>query len=82
MNDSHYAIKVTAVKTRQKYLGGNGNMALIYLRITSFQVPQPRFDFGNGSILYVLPYNLESRALIGAELLGLPFQKAESNIAA
>lgn len=66
----------------QKYLGGSGNMALIYPRTASFQNPLPPFDFGNGLILYVLPFDLNSCKLIGAECIGHPFQNTQSIIAA
>lgn len=66
----------------QKYLGGSGHMALIYPRTINFELPLPEFDFGNGLILHVLPFDLKSCELIGAERLGLPFQNIQSSVAA
>lgn len=55
----------------QKYLGGNGRMALIYPRTENFRSPLDGFDFGGGLSLVVLPFDLDQECLLGAEHLGL-----------
>ncbi len=58
----------------QKYLNGQGQMALIYPRTDTFTAPLAPFDLGGGLTLVVLPFDLDEEALIGAERLGLPFR--------
>ncbi len=55
-----------------KYLGGKGEMVLIYPRWAPFQAALPVFDFGGGLTLRVLPFDLERECLIDAELTCLP----------
>lgn len=55
-----------------KYLDGQGQMALIYPRSTSFSAPLPHFEFQPGLQLQVLPFDLDADRLIGIEMLGLP----------
>jgi 5-methylcytosine-specific restriction enzyme subunit McrC len=56
----------------QKYLKGQGQMALIYPRTETFREPLAPFDFGGGLTLVVLPFDLDKEALIGTERLGFP----------
>jgi 5-methylcytosine-specific restriction enzyme subunit McrC len=56
----------------QKYLNGNGRMALIYPRDAGFQTPLQPFDMGGGLVLEVLPFDLDEERLMGVERLGLP----------
>lgn len=58
----------------QKYLKGQGQMALIYPRTETFTAPLAPFDFGEGLTLAVLPFDLDEEALIGAERLGLSWR--------
>lgn len=62
-----------------KYLGGEGPMALIYPRTSKFQQPIPAFDFGNNLILQVLPFDIDAGQLIGFETL---FTDSNENIIA
>lgn len=55
-----------------KYLGGRGEMALIYPCTRKFPAPLPSFAFGHGLTLRAMPFDLESDRLIGGEQLGLP----------
>lgn len=59
----------------QKYLGGKGNMALIYPLDAGFQKPLPPFDMGGGLVLQVLPFDLDDELLVGRECLEMPFAK-------
>ncbi|WP_250518976.1 McrC family protein [Caballeronia sp. ATUFL_M1_KS5A] len=54
-----------------KYMGGSGEMALIYPRTSRFWEPLPPFEFGTGLRLHVLPFDLESGRLIGGETIEL-----------
>ncbi len=56
----------------QKYLGGQGELVLIYPRWAPFQTALPLFDFGGGLTLRVLPFDLEREYLVDAELTSLP----------
>lgn len=58
----------------QKYMAGQGQMALIYPRTDSFEVPLAPFDFGGGLTLMVLPFDLDKEVLIGAECLDIPWR--------
>ena len=58
----------------QKYLDGNGQMALIYPRTEAFNAPLAAFDFGGGLSLSVIPFDLDEEVLIGAGPLGLPLR--------
>ncbi len=61
----------------QKYLGGQGELVLIYPRWVPFQVALPLFDFGGGLTLRVLPFDLEREFLVDAELTSLPICSPE-----
>jgi 5-methylcytosine-specific restriction enzyme subunit McrC len=66
----------------QKYLKGQGQMALIYPRTEKFTMPLAPFEFGGGLTLAVLPFDLDEEVLIGAERLGIScgnFSQAKSN---
>ncbi len=56
----------------QKYLGGQGELVLIYPHWSPFQTALPLFDFGGGLTLRVLPFDLEREYLVDAELTLLP----------
>lgn len=55
----------------QKYLHGQGQMALIYPAWRQFQAPLPPFQMGGGLTLHVLPFDLDNERLLGVEALGL-----------
>ncbi|MEP2774440.1 MAG: McrC family protein [Luteolibacter sp.] len=57
----------------QKYLGGSGEMFLIYPRSPHFLRPLPPFDLSADLRLWVVPFDLESDALV------LPFLLAEGS---
>nr|WP_272904127.1 McrC family protein [Pseudomonas petrae] len=48
----------------QKYLGGRGNLVMVYPNQTSFTWFLPAFDFTNQLQLWVIPFDLEQGALI------------------
>lgn len=56
----------------QKYLGGQGRMALIYPRTESFDTPLAPFDFDPQLSLEVLPFDLDQERLLGFTRLALP----------
>ncbi|WP_172151937.1 McrC family protein [Pseudomonas tumuqii] len=59
----------------QKYLGGKGEMVLIYPRWAKFKQALPLFQFSDQLRLWVLPFDLDEERLYGVELLGLPLSK-------
>jgi len=61
----------------QKYLGGQGELVLIYPRWAWFQSALPLFDFGGGLTLRALPFDLERNVLVDAELTSLPLCSLE-----
>jgi 5-methylcytosine-specific restriction enzyme subunit McrC len=60
----------------QKYLQGRGELVLIYPRRAAFQDPLPVFEFNESLRLWVLPFDLERRELIGVTHPGLPLRGA------
>jgi 5-methylcytosine-specific restriction enzyme subunit McrC len=46
-----------------KYLGGAGNIVLIYPKTAGFDLPLPRFDFSPDLTLWVAPFDLEAGLL-------------------
>lgn len=63
----------------QKYLGGRGEMALIYPKWSRFAEPLEPFDFGDGLTLWVLPFDLEEAhggRLLHGKLTNIPFMSA------
>ena len=48
----------------EKYLGGKGEIYLIYPKHEKFQHPLPPFDFSEKLRLWVLPYDLDKECLI------------------
>jgi len=56
----------------QKYLGGVGEMALIYPRFSRFSQPMVPFKFSEELRLHVLPFDLDRDVLLGGAALGLP----------
>jgi 5-methylcytosine-specific restriction enzyme subunit McrC len=65
----------------QRYLGGVGQMALIYPRTATFQAPFSPFDFGGGLNLHVLPFDLDQEQLLGLEELALPMRSSHFPVA-
>jgi 5-methylcytosine-specific restriction enzyme subunit McrC len=56
----------------QKYLGGKGEMALIYPRSAKFTRAMAPFSFSAELRLHVLPFDLDADALLGDVALALP----------
>ncbi|RYE02419.1 MAG: restriction endonuclease [Sphingobacteriales bacterium] len=56
----------------QKYLGGKGEMALIYPRSAQFSRAMTPFNFSSELRLHVLPFDLDTDTLIGDAALALP----------
>ncbi len=54
----------------QKYLNGQGTMALVYPRTATFDAPLPVFQLVPGLDLWVLPFDLTSGRLVLPEGLG------------
>jgi 5-methylcytosine-specific restriction enzyme subunit McrC len=48
----------------QRYLGGVGQMALVYPQHAGFAQPLPAFDFSPDLQLWVLPFDLERGLLV------------------
>ncbi|NAT16166.1 restriction endonuclease, partial [Pseudomonas syringae pv. actinidifoliorum] len=48
----------------QKYLGGQGDLVLIYPKRASFQEALPIFEFSEGLRLWVVPFDLELRRIL------------------
>lgn len=74
----------------QKYLMGNGEMALIFPKCKTFTKPLPIFNYGNGLSLWVLPFDLEAGRLLhggltslpfGAQMTGLPMSNSDADVA-
>jgi len=65
----------------QKYLGGQGRMALVYPATERFQAPLPAFAFDERLHLEVLPFDLERETMGGLERLGLPQSLAACGLA-
>jgi 5-methylcytosine-specific restriction enzyme subunit McrC len=63
----------------QKYLSGEGQLALIYPKRESFTKPLPLFDFGLGLSLWVLPFDLDTGCLVHESLTSLPFLATQCN---
>ena len=68
------------------YLGGNGDMALVYPKTDMFDEPLPPFLFPTteGLRLWVLPFCLRARSLQAPEGQGFPniFRQARGSAAA
>lgn len=58
----------------QKYMDGEGRMALIYPMSEAFRAPLDCFEFSAGLRLDVLPFDLEGDRLIGEGRLELPYK--------
>ncbi len=58
----------------QKYLGGMGDMALIYPMSARFRRPMTPFSFSADLRLHVLPFDLDDDRLSGMSALDLPSQ--------
>jgi len=58
----------------QKYLGGSGEMLLIYPQTKYFSAPLPVFYFSNELRLWVLPFNLNEGLLILCPEIHLPIK--------
>lgn len=61
----------------QKYLGGQGEMLLIYPRTEGFQQPLPPFDFSSELRLWVVPFDLQTDTLCLGNSLQLPWLPAK-----
>lgn len=55
-----------------KYLGGEGELALIYPGSDAFIKPLPPFSLGHRLTLHVLPFNLSREQLVGSAQASLP----------
>lgn len=64
----------------QKYLGGQGEMVLIYPQHKRFAEVLPTFDFGGGLQLRVIPFDLAKGCLVHNGCTGLPFRVAEEHV--
>lgn len=60
----------------QRYLGGKGDMALIYPAWRGFTRPLPVFDFGQNLRLFVLPFDLDGDELLRPDREPLPLTAA------
>lgn len=60
----------------QRYLGGEGEMALIYPRWKQFNAPLPPFEFDDKLRLYVLPFDLDANELHLPAMIKLPLLPA------
>jgi 5-methylcytosine-specific restriction enzyme subunit McrC len=49
-----------------KYLGGEGELVLIYPRRSAFDAPLQVFEFASQLKLWVLPFDMERGVLLGA----------------
>ncbi|WP_454055683.1 McrC family protein [Cupriavidus sp. Marseille-Q8015] len=58
----------------QKYLGGEGEVVLLYPRHQAFRVPLPIFRFDDRLSLWVLPFDLDTGSIVGGEGTGLPMR--------
>jgi 5-methylcytosine-specific restriction enzyme subunit McrC len=56
----------------EKYLNGEGGLILIYPSRVAFSEPLPVFEYSPQLSLWVLPFNLERRLLIGYQTAELP----------
>ena len=50
-----------------KYLGGQGNLCLIYPGYEHFTRPLPPFDLDTALRLWVIPYDMDSKGLVAGE---------------
>ena len=55
----------------QRYLGGSGELFLIFPKNESFQQPLEAFEFSNSLRVWVLPFDLDSDLLKIPEIPGL-----------
>lgn len=58
----------------QRYMGGKGELALIYPMWRKFDAPLPPFDFDDQLRLHVLPFDLDGDELLLPEESSLPLQ--------
>lgn len=63
----------------QKYLGGSGELALIYPLRKLFNHPLGHFDYSENLRLWVLPFDLENRRLVHRGLTTLPLRDPDQN---
>lgn len=64
-----------------KYLGGKGDLALIYPRHLPFNAPLEPFSFSELLRLWVLPFDLGRECLVHEDWVGLPLRHVEAGIA-
>lgn len=60
----------------QRYLGGTGDMALIYPKWKQLNAPLPPFEFDNELRLHVLPFDLDTNELHLPAIAKLPLLQA------
>jgi len=58
----------------QKYLGGMGEMVLIYPQTVNFSAPLPVFHFSDDLCLWVLPFDLNEEILLLSPNMRLPIK--------
>jgi 5-methylcytosine-specific restriction enzyme subunit McrC len=63
----------------QRYMGGMGEMLMIYPKRTAFAKPLPVFDFGNELRLWVVPFDLENECLVHGDCSNLPLRGREED---
>jgi 5-methylcytosine-specific restriction enzyme subunit McrC len=66
----------------QKYLGGVGELALIYPKTAAFFKALSPFSFSPQMRLHVLPFDLDNDVLIGHDAVGLPLRMRRCSTAA
>lgn len=66
----------------ERYMGGRGQMALIYPFSATFHEPLAPFAFGPNLSLHVLPFDLDREELIGWEVLGMSCESIEAETTA
>lgn len=58
-----------------KYMGGHGDMALVYPLSPTFQRPLAPFSFSDDLRLHALPFDLEIDSLLGSQVMQLPLNQ-------
>lgn len=58
----------------QRYLGGQGEMVLVYPASKTFTAALPVFDFGKGLRLWALPFDLDAGCIVDVRLASLPLR--------
>lgn len=63
----------------ERYMGGSGDMALIYPRSATFSQPLEAFAFSPRLRVHVLPFDLDAEKLMGWEALGIQADLVEAS---